>query len=282
MRRLALSLALVALAAGAAAQARAVTPGRSHAVTPASLGLGPEEVTFETPDSLSLAGWWFDSPDTAGVVVLAPRGHGTMADLLPAVREFQRRGFAVMTFDYRDFGPHAGEPEEDLRHVVFASRWVEDLIGALRFARGRAGGAPVFAWGQDLGSPVALAAASRQRGTADAIAIEGVFRTPQEHIRALGTAVIGDVVGQHRRLVRGMDEPLSAAARLQTPAWVLIAGRDEVTPPAGTQEVFRRTLTRIERFPMAEAGHEGAEQLPGYFDAVAGWFKRIGPLVRPR
>jgi pimeloyl-ACP methyl ester carboxylesterase len=271
----------LALLLAVAAPAAAVTPGRVHDATPSRFGLVHEDVTMATADTVTLAGWWFAAPDSAPVVVIAPRGAGTMADVLPAVREFQQRGFAVLTFDYRDFGPHASASDLDLRYVVFASRWVEDMVGALRAARERAAGQPVFAWGQDLGSAVTLAAAARQKGLVDAIAIEGVFRTPQEHIRNLGTSTIGDIVDQHRQLVRGLDEPISAATRLQTPAWVLIAGKDEVTPPAVTQEVFRRTLTRIDRWPQAQAAHDGAEQLPGYFDAVTGYFRRITPFVRP-
>jgi alpha-beta hydrolase superfamily lysophospholipase len=267
----ALALALLALVAR---PVRAVEPGVQHARLPESLGLSAEDVTFPAADSAAVRGWWLAGPAKAPVLVLAGHGTGTMADLLPAAQQFLARGFAVLMFDYRGFGPGNGpEAADTLRYVVFDSKWVDDMAGALRYARKR-GGAHVFAWGQDLGSAVVLAAAARQRGTCDGIAIEGLFRTSQEQLAANGTGMMNDVVVKHRLRVSGSDEPFSAMARLTAPAFVVIAGKDEVTPAADTRAVLARGKTRRDVWLVPEGGHLGLEGTPGYYDRVAQWLRQ--------
>lgn len=269
----ALSMAVLALGVAAA---HAVEPGVKHVTLPEALGLHPEAVRISSTGGAELSGWWFGADTSASTVVIAPRGRGTMADLLPAAREFQARGLAVLTFDYRGFGP--GTTDHDtLRTIVFHSQWVDDMVAALAFARSRAGaGHHVFAWGQDLGSAVALAAAARHRRNCDGIAIEGLFRTSQEELRRAGTSSIPGISEKHQKIVGGQDEPFSAAARLQVPAMVLLAGRDSVTTAAVTRQVIGRSLLMpVELWSLPEAGHGGAELAPGYFDRVCAWFKRL-------
>lgn len=278
-------VALFALAAVllTAPPASAVTPSRVHAVDPARTGLLFQAVTFvSAADSVGLTGWWFDGPANSPVVVCCPRGSGTMADLLPSVRELARRGFTVMTFDYRDFGPGGPGEADSLANLVFASRWVHDAVGAFRYARSHAGGRRVFAWGQDLGSAVAVAAAARDWNDVDAIAIEGLFRTSLEQVESDGTAQIPGVQRMHRLAVDPRDEPISAAPSLRVPLFVVLAGKDERTPPETTRRITLRTLSIIDYWTIPGAGHDGAERTPGYFDRLAGWFKRIAAQLPPR
>ncbi|MFN8586772.1 MAG: alpha/beta hydrolase [Candidatus Eisenbacteria bacterium] len=274
--------AVVGLLLTCAAPAQAVSPGAKHAQDPKRTGLPYESVTFpSTRDSVELNGWWFDQPTGAPVVVICSRGHGTMADLLPSVRELAQRGMAVLTFDYRDFGPGTPGPSDSLAQVIFASRWVNDAEGALRFARRKAPGRLVFVWGQDLGSAVAVAAASRAKSNADGVACEGLFRTAQEQIRWNGTSQDVEVQRRHRRLVDGSDEPVSSVPMLQVPLWVVYAGKDEVTPPNVTRDVTRYNLSVIERWSLPAAGHDGVELTPGYFDRLVKWIRSIAAVLAP-
>ncbi len=284
MRRVARLLGpLCVLALLAVAPARAVVPGQKYALDPTRTGLPFEDVTFRSVgDSVTLTGWWFDGPARSPVIVCFSRGHGTMADLLPSVRELVTRGFTVMTFDYRDFGPGGPGDADSLANLVFASRWVLDGRGALAYARAHAGGRPVFAWGQDLGSAVAVGAASRDWASVDAVAVEGLFRSSLEQTEQNGTAQIPGVQRMHRLYVDPRDEPVSAVPVLRVPLLVVLAGKDAVTPPDVTQRLVMRTLSIVERWPIPAAGHDGAELTPGYFDRLAGWFKRIATLLPKR
>jgi len=281
-----LTLVLLALAAAlgaclAATPASAVEPTDKYAAMPASTGLEWSAVSFKsTRDEADLNGWWFEGKPDTPVLVLFDRSTGNMGDLLPAVREFTGRGFSVMTFDYRDFGPAGPGPVDSLLQLAFASRWVNDAEGALRFARGKAGKRPVFAWGQELGGAVAVAAGARDRTNADAIACEGLFRTLPELLRASGLAQIPGVPERHRFLVETGDEPVTAAGGLMVPLHVTVAMKDDVWPPAVTQEVTRRCLSRVDRWIVADGKHLGLEQTPGYYDRLSGWFTRIAGMLK--
>ena len=157
---------------------------------------------------------------------------------------------------------------------------MNDAEGALRFARGKAGARPVFAWGQELGGAIAVAAGARDRKNVDAIACEGLFRTLAELLRLSGLAQIPGVSERHRFLVETGDEPLTAVANLMVPLHVAFAMKDDVWPAAATQEVARRSLSRIDRWSVPEGKHVGLEKTPGYFDRLSGWFMRIAGMIK--
>ena len=203
-----------------------------------------------------------------------------MGDLVGVASEFVARGFNVMTFDYRDFGPAGPGTVDTLQQLVFASRWVNDAEGALRFARTKAGKRPVFAWTQDIGGAIAVAAAARDRHNVDAIAIEGMFRTLPELLRSSGLAQVPGVPERHRFLVETSDEPASTVSSLNIPLHVTVAGKDETWPAAVTQEVTRRTLSRVDRWLLPDAKYPGIENTPGYYDRLGGWFTKIATMMK--
>lgn len=260
----------------------ALLAGRAGGAWAAEKPPASQPVTFRSPrDSVSLAGQWFPGDAEGPVVVLMPRGRGTAADRLPNVRELLGRGFSVLTFELRDF-PTPGTPVPDsLQHVLLASRWVDDAVGAALFAREHGGGRPVFGWGQEMGGPVALAAAARPGRPYDAVAVEGLWRQSHEQARFNGTAQIPGVLERQRALLRGNDEPISVVPMLQVPLLVVIAGRDSITPPRVTREVARRSASLIEQYFVDEAGHEDAERTPGYFDQLTNWFKNLVSQMTP-
>jgi hypothetical protein len=272
------ALALLALLS---VPAYPVEPADKYAAMPASTGLEWSSVSFKaTRDGADVVGWWFEGKPDAPVLVLFDRSRGNMGDLLPSVREFVGRGFSVMTFDYRDFGPNGPGPADSLMQLAFASRWVNDSEGALRFAREKAGARPVFAWGQELGGAVAVAAAARDRTNADAVACEGLFRTLAELLRSSGLAQIPGVSERHRFLVETTDEPITAVAGLMVPLHVTVAMKDDVWPAAVTQDVARRSLSRIDRWIVADGQHVGLEKTPGYYDRLGNWFTRIAGMIK--
>ena len=281
-RRLAVPLAAACvLAPFAAAAAWAVRPSDQYSALPASTGLQWSRVEFPSSrDGAHLAGWWFEGKPEQPVIVMFDRDTGSMGDLLPVAKGFVERGLTVMTFDYRDFGPAGPGPVDSLAQLVYASRWVNDGEGALRFARTRAAARPVFAWGQGLGGAVALAAAARDLRNADGVACESLFRTLAELLRASGLSQVPEVVQRHRFLVETSDEPLTAAAGLHVPLHVTLGKKDEVWPNTWTQDVVRQSLSRIDRWVVPEGGHTGLEATEGYHDRLTAWFQGIGAMVK--
>lgn len=266
----------------AATTTEAAKPGAAHRLDPRQTGLPFEAVSFPSArDAAALSGWWFAAGDSSPVVVLCSRSSGTMADLLPVAKEFHRRGFSVLTFDYRDFGPGTPGESDTLRHVVFASRWVDDAEGAMRYARSRAPGRPLLAWGHELGAATAVAAAARDRRNADALVIGNLFVTAQDLLVYNGTSQIPGVPDHQRKRVRGEDEPISAVPMLHTPMLAILAGADSKWPIEQARKVVQRSLSRIDRWTLPTAGHEGVELTPGYYDRIATWFKGLLPYLKP-
>lgn len=261
--------------------ASAVEPSDKHSALPGSTGLKWSAESFtSTRDEAHVNGWWFEGKPEEPVLVLFDRDKGSMGDLLPVVSEFAARGFTVMTFDYRDFGPAGPGPVDSLVQLAFASRWVNDAEGALRHARTKAPGRPVFAWGQGLGGAVAVAAASRERTNADAVSCEALFRTLPELLRATGLAQVPSVAQRHRFLVETSDEPLTAVGNLGVPLHVTIGLKDEVWPAPVTQDVVKRSLSRIDRWLVPDGAHTGLEKTPGYYDRLSAWFKRMAAQIK--
>lgn len=281
VQRLAWLAFACAIACRTAPPASAVTPSDKFAALPASTGLAWSAVSFKsTRDGADVNGWWFTGKPDAPVLVLFDRDSGNMGDRLPAAAAFVARGFNVMTFDYRDFGPAGPGAVDTLVQLTFASRWVNDAEGALRFARTRAGKQPVFAWTQDIGGAVAVAAAARDAHNVDAIACEGMFRTLPELLRARGLAQVPGVPERHRFLVETADEPSSTVGSLVIPLHVTVAVKDETWSASVTQDMTSHTLSRVDRWILPDAKYAGIEKTPGYYDRLGAWFTRIASMMK--
>lgn len=264
-------LAGVLAAAGEAPAASAPPPAKGAA--PASFA-PPVRVLFPSADSVMLSGEWFASPSKGPSIVLAPRRRGADPDLRQVAAEFQRRGLSVLVFALRDSQP-ANRETDSLRFAVLTSRWVDDMVGALRTARGRGEGTGhVFAWGQGMGAALAISAAARETGLCDAVAAEDLFPTSDYAMRRNGTAVIPDAVKEQLRVLRGNDEPFSAAARLNLPVYAILNGSGAGRPDDVIQQAFRRNRGRTERW--LRPGVESPAPLPGpaQVDTLGKWFKR--------
>ena len=266
MRRAA---AHAALAAGLLAMFGIPARAASAPVTPAPISL-----RFPAADSVMLSGEWFASGANGPSLVVAPRRRGADADLRATAREFQRRGFSVLVFALRDSQP-ANRETDSLRFAVMTSRWVDDMVGALRTARARHDGTGhVFAWGQGLGAALSIAAAAREHGLCDAVAGEDLFPTTDYAMRRNGTAVIPDAVKSQLKLLRGNDEPFSAAARLNLPVYAILVGSGAGRADDPVQQAFRRNRGRTERWLRPGVASPAPLPGPAQLDTLGAWFKR--------
>lgn len=279
MKRTAAAISALLLAL-APISAHAVVPGTRFAEQPEKYGLQYAPAEIPTPDKATVFGWWFAGPARAPVMVLAPGGTGTMASLLPVAREFHDRGFSVLTFDYRDFGPSGVGPQDSLHYVVRSSRWISDMQGALRFARVKSESAAVFSWGgPDLASVVALGAAARERGLCEGVVMECVYPTADEELKANGTSVIPEAAQQQAQQMLARDEPIAAGVTCRAPVLLVGGSRDTLTPPGATANLIAHGRTRLDRFIIPGAGHENLASTPGYFDRVSDWVRHMSQFA---
>lgn len=115
-----------------------------------ALAVRPEDVEFTTDDKVRLHGWLFRGQDpkpTINVIFVWCHGNaGNITDRAQTAAELARRGFSVLTFDWRGYGKSEGSPSE--------SSLFRDALAAYDFARSKTAGEVVM-YGESLGGPYA-------------------------------------------------------------------------------------------------------------------------------
>jgi uncharacterized protein len=155
-----------AFAAGAAAVALYTTrelnrPNRrtwldEFTFSPFELQVPHEPVSFRSEDGVTLRGWWFPRPETAGVVIACTGHRRAKHELLGIGSALWRAGNNVLLFDFRGCG------ESDDAPLSAGHRELPDARAAVQFARERLPGARVGMIGYSMGGAVAIAAAAAE------------------------------------------------------------------------------------------------------------------------
>jgi uncharacterized protein len=248
------------------------TPGP---VPPAASVLpGAEDVTFETPDGLRLAGWFVPAPpgDPADRVgrarpaVLVCNGNGGDRSMrAPLAAALSRMGLAVLLFDYRGYGGNPGHPTEE--------GLAADARAALGYLAGRPDVDPerVIYFGESLGAAVALRLATERPPAAL------VLRSP--------FASLAEVGRRHypllpvSLLLRDRYDSAALAGRLDAPLLVVAGGRDQIVPASHSRRLFEAAPQPKRLVVLDGADHNDDELLAGprllaelrtFLDGVAG------------
>ena len=157
-------------------------PRVRHEKDPASLGIGFEEIRFQTAGAKSLYGWWIPCGKAVAPVLILVHGWGrNVQRMLPYVRMLHPAGFDLLVFDAR----HHGSSDEDGYGAM--PKFAEDIHAAVdylerRLDRGRLG---VGIVGLSVGGSAAILASSRDRRIA-AVATVGAFADPRDPRATLG------------------------------------------------------------------------------------------------
>lgn len=115
------------------------------AATPTSISSHPQKISFKTDDGLTLAGTLYGRG--SNVVILSNVGDGTQPDWQELPDELARRGYLVLTYDWRGLGLSAGK-----RDYVQSPL---DLKAAIAFVRSRGALKTILA-GASLGGMASL------------------------------------------------------------------------------------------------------------------------------
>jgi dienelactone hydrolase len=125
------------------------------AVTPADVGLAYRDVSFSTPDRVTLSGWYIRSGNGAAVVML----HGassTRSAVLKQAAALAHHGYGVLLFDARGHGRSGGDAMD------FGWYGDEDIAGAVSWLRSQpdVDGRRIGAVGMSMGGEEAIGAAA--------------------------------------------------------------------------------------------------------------------------
>ncbi len=125
----------------------------NQGVTPASLGLSSENITFKARDGVPLSGIWVPAPAAKGTVVLVHGLNRSRIEMVKKTPFLNRLGWNALLFDLRRHGESGGT----VRSLGYHER--NDVLGAADYARFRLSG-PVVAWGISFGGAAATLAAA--------------------------------------------------------------------------------------------------------------------------
>lgn len=246
--------------------------------TPADLGLQYDDVTFETPDDVTLSGWYLPSVDGAAVALL----HGassTRSNVLAHAEVLNRNGYGVLLFDARGHGESGGDPM-DLGWYGEA-----DVAGAVTFlaARPDVDPARIGVVGMSMGGEEAIGAAGADDRIAVVVAEGATNRTYADRDdwlpRTLGGWIqrrMEQVTFAVVELVTPIDPPASlrdsAAAAAPRPI-LLIAGDGEEDAARSIQAGAPGSVTVWESGTghtrgLADLPEEWEQQVVAFLDAA--------------
>jgi uncharacterized protein len=221
----------------------------------ASVLPGAEDVTFETPDGLRLAGWFVPAPpgDRVGrarPAVLVCNGNGGDRSMrAPLAAALARMGLAVLLFDYRGYGGNPGHPTEE--------GLAADARAALGYLAGRPEVDPerVIYFGESLGAAVALRLATERPPAAL------VLRSPFASLAEVGRRHYP--VLPVSLLLRDRYDSAALAGRLDAPLLVVAGGRDQIVPASHSRRLFDAAPQPKRLVVLDGADHNDDELLAG-------------------
>ena len=180
---------------------------------------------------------------------------GNAEDVSTAVAALTRifPGTAVYAMHYRSYGGSTGQPTE--------AALVADALAL--FDQIAPANPHITLVGRSLGSGVAAQVAAARAPQ------RLVLVTPYDSIAALAAKQFPYV--PVRWLLRDRFDSVERAGQLRVPTTLVIAGRDQVIPPAHSERLasaFAPGVANVVR--LTNAGHNDVSSAPGYAEALAG------------
>ena len=235
--------------------------------SPLDKGMKYEEVSFKSPDGLTLKGWWIPAPKgkEQGTVVLAHGIFHNRMQMFSRAVFFHEAGYQVLMMDLRGHG------ESEKAPMSCGVEESKDLVGAADYLRaGKKLRSPLVFCGLSLGAMSALRAGVTESEAVlildsplpDAKSYVSHLTSGKWFIHIPGLAArcvkaYNKDTGLHLTLE---DFDLFPAARQLKDRWVLIfvGEKDDLAPVKEVERLFKDIPTRTKQlFITPMAGHEG-------------------------
>ena len=238
-------------------------PLRGVQETPAAAGLSFEDVSIRTRDGETLHAWWIEHPEPRGQVLFWHGNGGNLSLWLDVLVDLRRRGFSVLSVDYRGYGASTGRPSEQGLYAD-ADAAVEEFDRRLRRP-----GVPVIYWGRSLGSTVAAYAV--RAAMPDGLVLESPMPDARSLLRSNPLLWLLSFLSTYRfpttRFLASYDGPLL----------VIHGERDSIIPPQLGRRVYEDAPTARKQF----VGLPGADHNDPYFDTVPDYWRAVDRFLAP-
>ena len=186
-----------------------------------------ERVNFQNRAGLRLAGWTAIREQAKGAVILCHGAWTNHREMESRAEALWRRGFSVMTFDFRGCGESEG------RYTSLGLREADDLVAAVDYLAAGGDPGPVGVVGNSMGGAAAILAAARDERI-KAVVTDGAF-----------AAAGRDFVGYAFRGVSGLSPTLFQDAVVVLSEWVSGVRLDRIRPVASIGLISPRPVMLI-------------------------------------
>ncbi len=157
----------------------ALKPDLKYARKPNDLNINFKEQIISTPDNFKLK-TWVCSPqkeaDNNTVLILAYGDAGNMSYWLNQVAELVKKGFTVVTFDYRGFGK--SDSFRINNEYLYYNEFVTDLVSVIRWTKNNYKENQIGIWALSMGTIMSTLAL--QEENVDFLVAEGFVRNPMK------------------------------------------------------------------------------------------------------
>jgi uncharacterized protein len=262
------ALIVVAIVVALALLVRLVEPSfaffplAGQTVTPRDLGLDFEPLTITSSDGERLQAWRLPVDTARAHIVYFHGNGGNLSVWAPILAHLPRRGYSVLTFDYRGYGLSTGRPTE--RGLY------RDVSAVLeRVQRDSDRFMPVVYWGRSLGTTMAAYAATVKRP--DGLILESGFPGARALIRSSPPLAFLGLFSTYRFPTADLLQHVDA------PVLVMHGDRDGVVPFALGHELFER-IPGPKQFVTVHGGDHNDVTAPdeaAYWTAVDAFIRTI-------
>ena len=255
-------------------------------ILPSALGASYEDVAFTTSDGVKLSGWLIKPsevrPEMPGIIICHGLG-ANRSDFTDLAVMFAKRGYWVLTFDFRAHGDSGGSRTSLGYHEQ------KDVAAALAFLSARPGvdRRRIGIFGFSLGGSTAILAAAATRGFA-AVAADSAFTSLRDQA---GEAITGfyhlpsfpfvtlSVLGYEAYFQTSARNiaPESVIGSISPAPLLIIAGEgDKMIPAENSRRLFTAAREPKELWIIPVEGHGGTIAAAGdeYNRRVGDFFDR--------
>jgi uncharacterized protein len=216
-----------------------------------------KDVFIASPDGTRLHAWHVAADPGAPLLLYFGGNAEEVSGMLEAVgdpRHNSTPGVAWLLTDYRGYGASGGKPS--------AKALIEDAKAWYDYAARMTGtdAARIFVFGRSLGSGVAVPLAAERR-------LAGVILVaPYDSLAAVAAHYYPYL--PVKWMLRHSFDSIALAPRLEAPLFCVIAGGDEVIPPAHAERLFQAWSGPKRKLVLAGAPHNGTDSAPEFWPAI--------------
>jgi alpha-beta hydrolase superfamily lysophospholipase len=249
--------------------------------TPASSGLGYEDVSFSSRvDNVTLKGWYIPGGDK-GTVIVVHGGKQNRADATMRLTELccdlAGKGLNVLTFDRRGCG------ESAVSKIGVRARYDRDVAGALDYVRDRSGAKErIFILGISIGAVAVFLFAAHEKGICGIISDSCFISAPEMSRRLLTrvnrvlTGFVPSALWMGRRMYGLQPENAIDDVKLVTcPVFFIHGEQDTGVPADDSVKLFEASKNELNELWLVP----GADHCQAYSADPARYIDRVVDFI---